>query len=44
MSFTNPHKKKSHAVKSEDRGGHHINGSFSFPVRIPKHKMTAYVS
>jgi len=30
---TNPQKKKSHGVKSGDRGGHLINASFSFPVR-----------
>jgi len=42
VSFTNPHKKKSYGVKSGDRGGHRINAS-SFPVRIPKHKMTAHV-
>ena len=33
VSFTNPHKKKSHGVKSGDRGGHRINASSSFPVR-----------
>jgi len=33
MSFTNPQKKKSHGVKSGDRGGHRINASSSFPVR-----------
>jgi len=33
VSFTNPQKKKSHAVKSGDRGGHRINASSSFPVR-----------
>jgi len=33
VSFTNPQKKKSHGVKSGDRGGHHINASSSFPVR-----------
>ena len=43
VSFTNPHKEKSHGVKSGDRGGHRINTSSSFPVRIPKHKMTAHV-
>jgi len=43
VSFTNPHKKKSHGVKSGDRGGHRINASSSCPVRIPKHKMTAHV-
>jgi len=32
-SFTNPQKKKSHGVKSGDRGGHRINASSSFPVR-----------
>jgi len=32
-SFTNPQKKKSHGVKSEDRGGPRINASSSFPVR-----------
>jgi len=32
-SFTNPQKKKSHGVKSGDRGGHIINAS-SFPVRL----------
>ena len=32
-SFTNPQKKKSHVVKSGDRGGHRINASSSFPVR-----------
>jgi len=32
VSFTNPQKKKSHGVKSGDRGGHRINAS-SFPVR-----------
>jgi len=42
VSFTNPHKKKSHGVKSGDRGGHRINAS-PVPVRIPKHKMTAHV-
>ena len=35
VSFRNPQKKKSHAVKSGDRGGHRINAS-SFPVR-PTH-------
>ena len=33
VSFTNPQKKKSHGVKSGDRGGHRINASYSFPVR-----------
>jgi len=33
VSFTNPKKKKSHGVKSGDRGGHRINASLSFPVR-----------
>jgi len=33
MSFTNPHKKKSHGIKSGDRGGHRINASSSCPVR-----------
>ena len=33
VSYTNPQKKKSHGVKSGDRGGHRINASFSFPVR-----------
>jgi len=33
VSFTNPQKKKSHGVKSGDRGGHRINASSSFPVR-----------
>jgi len=33
VSFTNPHKKKSHGVKSGDRGGHRINASSSCPVR-----------
>ena len=33
VSFTNPQKKKSHEVKSGDRGGHRINASSSFPVR-----------
>ena len=32
VSFTNPQKKKSHGVKSGDRGGHRLNES-SFPVR-----------
>ena len=32
VSFTNRQKKKSHGVKSGDRGGHRINAS-SFPVR-----------
>jgi len=41
--FANPHKKKSHGVKSGDRGGHSINASSSCPVHIPKHKMTAHV-
>jgi len=27
VSFTNPHKKKSHGVKSGDRGGHRVNMS-----------------
>jgi len=42
VSFTNPHNKESHGVKSEDRGGQRINAS-PFPVSIPKHKMTAHV-
>jgi len=42
VSFTNPHKKKSYGVKYGDRGGHRINASSSFPVRIPRHKMTAH--
>jgi len=33
VSFRNPQKKKSHGVKSGDRGGHRINASSSFPVR-----------
>ena len=33
VSFTNTQKKKSHGVKSGDRGGHGINASSSFPVR-----------
>ena len=33
MFFTNPQKKKSHGVKSGDRGGHRINVSPFFPVR-----------
>jgi len=33
VSFTNLQKKKSHGVKSGDRGGHRINSSYSFPVR-----------
>ena len=33
VSFTNPQNKKSHGVKSGDRGGHRINASSSFPVR-----------
>jgi len=33
VSFTNPQKKKSHRVKSGDRGGHRIKASSSFPVR-----------
>jgi len=33
VSSTNPQKKKSHGVKSGDRGGHRINASSSFPVR-----------
>ena len=33
VSITNPQKKKSHGVKSGDRGGHRINASSSFPVR-----------
>ena len=41
--FYKPHKKKSHRVKSGDQGGHRINASSSFPVRSPKHKMTAHV-
>jgi len=32
VSFTNPQKKKSHGVKSGDRGGHRINASYSFSV------------
>jgi len=32
VSFTNLQKKKSHGVKSGDRGGHRINASY-FPVR-----------
>ena len=42
VSYTKPHKKYSHGVKSGDRGGHRINASTS-PVPIPKHKMTAHV-
>jgi len=34
VSFTNPQKKKSHRVKSGDRGGHRINASSSSPVRL----------
>ena len=30
VSFTNPQKKKSHGVKSRDRGGHRINASSFF--------------
>ena len=30
VSFTNPQKKKSHGVKSEDRSGHRINASSFF--------------
>jgi len=33
VSFTNPQKKKSHGVKSGDRGGHRIKASSSFLVR-----------
>ena len=33
-SFTNRQKKKSHGVKSGDRGGHRINASSSFPMRL----------
>ena len=33
VSFTNPQKKKSHGVKSGDRGGHRINALSSCPVR-----------
>jgi len=33
VSFTNRQKKKSHGVKSGERGGHRINASSSFPVR-----------
>ena len=33
VSFTNRQKKKSHGVKSRDRGGHRINVSSSFLVR-----------
>ena len=33
VSFTTPQKKKSHGVKSGDRGGHRINVSSSFLVR-----------
>ena len=33
VSFINPQKKKSHGVKSGDRGGHLISTSSSFPVR-----------
>jgi len=33
VSFTNPQKKKSHGVKSGDRGCHRINAPSSFPVR-----------
>ena len=32
VSFTTPHKKKSHRVKYGDRSGHRINASSSFPV------------
>ena len=32
VSFTNPQKKKSHGVKTGDRGGHRINASSYFPV------------
>ena len=34
VSFTNPQKKKSHGVKSGDRGGHRTNASSFFPVRL----------
>jgi len=34
VSFTNPQKKKSHGVKSGNGGGHRINASSSFPVRL----------
>ena len=37
VSFTNPQKKKSHEVKSGDRGGHRISASSSFPVRPIQH-------
>ena len=47
VSFTNPQKKKSHGVKSGDRGGHSINSIFfscaSYPplwqvsIEIPSH-------
>ena len=30
VSFTNPQKRKSHGVKSGDRGGHRINASYFF--------------
>jgi len=33
VSFTNSQKKKSHGVKSGDRGGHPIDASSSFPAR-----------
>ena len=33
VSFTNPQKKKSHGVKSGDRGDHRVNASSCFPVR-----------
>ena len=34
VPFTSPQKKKLHGVKFGDRGGHHINASSSFPVRL----------
>jgi hypothetical protein len=34
VSFTNPQKKKSHEVKSGDRGGHRINASSSQFLRL----------
>ena len=34
VSFTNPQKKNSHGFKSGDQGGHRINTSSSFPVRL----------
>jgi len=37
VSFTNSQRKKSHGVKSGDRGGHRVNASSSFPVR-PIHR------